>query len=84
MKMVLLHHSETYWAFHRITQFHITAVNLTLQCIQGYKNRVRCSAKLDKLVTSIAEHSVSVAPDRSPLRKPPRKKRFHIAKKSVV
>ena len=41
-------------------------------------------AMLDKLVASIAERPVSVVPDRSPLRKPPRKKRFHMAKKSVV
>ena len=41
-------------------------------------------AMLDKLVVSIAERPVSVVPDRSPLRKPPRKKRFHMAKKSVV
>jgi|GEM_PF-2686511 len=41
-------------------------------------------AMLDKLIVSIAERPVSVVPDRSPLRKPPRKKRFHMAKKSVV
>ena len=35
---------------------------------------------MDKRVASITERPVPVVPDRSPLRKPPRKKRFHMAK----
>jgi hypothetical protein len=38
----------------------------------------------DKLIEKMAEHPLSIVPDRSPPRKAPRKKRFHMAKKSVV
>jgi hypothetical protein len=38
----------------------------------------------DKLIAQIAEHPLSIVPDRSPPRKAPRKKRFYMAKKSVV
>jgi hypothetical protein len=38
----------------------------------------------DKLLSQIAEHPLSVIPDRSPVRKLPRRKRFHMAKKAVV
>lgn len=41
-------------------------------------------AMLEKLIASIASYPVPVVPDRSPNRKPPRKKRFHMARKSVV
>jgi len=39
---------------------------------------------LEKLVASIAKYPIPVVPDRSPVRKIPRKKRFHLARKSVV
>jgi hypothetical protein len=38
----------------------------------------------DRLVAQIAEHPLSIIPDRSPPRRVPRKKRFYMAKKSVV
>ena len=41
-------------------------------------------AMLQRIVDSIAEYPVSVVPKRSPKRKFPRKKRFYVAKKSVV
>ena len=42
------------------------------------------NAMLDKLVASISRYPVPVVPGRSPNRKTPRKKRFYMAKKSVV
>ena len=39
---------------------------------------------LDRLCADIAAHPESVRPDRSPARKSPRKKRFHMTKKSVL
>lgn len=42
------------------------------------------NAMLEKMVTSIARYPVPVVPGRSPIRKSPRKKRFYMAKKSVV
>ena len=41
-------------------------------------------ALLERLIARIALHPLPVVPDRSPKRKPPRKKRFYMAKKSVV
>lgn len=38
----------------------------------------------ESLIEQIAKHPISVVPGRSPLRKQPRKKRFHMSKKSVV
>jgi len=39
---------------------------------------------LRRLISTIARHPVSIVPGRSPKRKIPRKKRFYMAKKSVV
>jgi hypothetical protein len=39
---------------------------------------------LDKLIADIAKYPVSVVPERSPIRKKPRKKRFFQARRSVV
>lgn len=39
---------------------------------------------LERLIREIERYPVSFVPDRSPPRKPPRHKRFYIAKKSVV
>ena len=39
---------------------------------------------LDNLISSIARYPVAIVPDRSPPRKPPRMKRFFLARKSVV
>jgi hypothetical protein len=41
-------------------------------------------AMLEKMLASITRHPVPIVPGRSPKRKHPRKKRFFIAKKSVV
>jgi hypothetical protein len=41
-------------------------------------------ALLQKLIASISKYQVPIVPGRSPERKSPRKKRFFIAKKSVV
>ena len=41
-------------------------------------------AMLDRLVSDIAKCPVSIVPGRSPARKSPRSKHFHVAKKSVV
>ena len=38
----------------------------------------------EELIREIAKHPLSIVPRRSPPRKPPRKKRFHMARKSVV
>lgn len=38
----------------------------------------------DKLISQIAEHPLSIVPGRSSVRKLPRKKRFHMAKKAVA
>jgi hypothetical protein len=42
------------------------------------------NAMLQRIVDSIAEYPVSIVPNRSPERKAPRKKRFYMARKSVV
>ena len=41
-------------------------------------------AMLETLVVSISRYPVPIVPGRSSMRKFPRKKRFHLAKKSVV
>jgi hypothetical protein len=38
----------------------------------------------ENLIAQIAKYPLSIVPDRSPPRKPPRKKRFYMAKKSIV
>jgi hypothetical protein len=40
--------------------------------------------ELNDLIEEIARYPVNIVPDRSPPRKPPRKKRFHQARRSVV
>ena len=40
--------------------------------------------RINRMIDQIARYPVSIVPDRSPPRKLPRKKRFHMAKKAVV
>ena len=47
-------------------------------------NPVLRERMLDRLCTDIAARPESVRPDRSPARKSPRYKRFHMAKKAVL
>ena len=42
------------------------------------------NAMLSRVIASISSYPVPIVPDRSPARKIPRAKRFHVAKKSVV
>lgn len=53
-------------------------------CLLLEPNTARRDAILEKLVVSIARYPVPIVPGRSPTRKIPRSKRFHMAKKSVV
>jgi hypothetical protein len=48
------------------------------------QDRQKRQAIYEKLILEIAQYPVSIVPNRSPVRKKPRKKRFHMARKAVV
>jgi hypothetical protein len=48
------------------------------------QDRQRRQAIFENLISEIARYPVPIVPNRSPARKKPRKKRFHMARKAVV
>jgi len=53
-------------------------------CLITEKDKAKRNAMLNKLVLDIAKYPIQTVPNRSATRKLPRKKRFHISRRSVV
>jgi hypothetical protein len=53
-------------------------------CVITEQDESKRNAMLDKLVSDIARYPVQTVPNRSTPRKPPRKKRFFMARRSIV
>ena len=62
-----------------ISKFRAKFLKLLLTC--GMDKR---AYMLEQLIEDIAKHPLSVVPGRSPVRKPPRKKRFYQSRRSIV
>lgn len=61
-----------------ISKFREKFIKILLSDLRNY------GVLLDKLIADIAKYPVAIVPERSPIRKTPRKKRFFQARRSVV